>query len=173
MQPHGSATHGKSCRPPTFAMTELMRLIAILLAMLCHPALSAAAADVPADVARYLAGLPVAAAGPLRDLTAGGVRQDHSRRLGEAWSGFDRRLLSKLRTFAMNQLVDRRHTALYFFSGPDFAYAQALFPEASTYVLAGLSQPTHFQRPTQPSSASSRCRGCERHLKLFLTSGCS
>jgi hypothetical protein len=40
-----------------------MRLIAILLAMLCHPA----AADVPADVARYLAGLPVAAAGPLRD----------------------------------------------------------------------------------------------------------
>ena len=50
-----------------------MRLIAILLAMLCHPALSAAAADVPADVARYLAGLPVAAAGPLRDLTAGGV----------------------------------------------------------------------------------------------------
>ena len=133
-------------------MTDLMRLIAILLAMLCHPALSAAAADVPADVARYLAGLPVAAAGPLRDLTAGGVRQDHSRRLGEAWSGFDRRLLSKLRTFAMNQLVDRRHTALYFFSGPDFAYAQALFPEASTYVLAGL-EPADTFPAADPSQA--------------------
>jgi hypothetical protein len=127
-----------------FCDDGLMRLIAILLAMLCHPALSAAAADVPADVARYLAGLPVAAAGPLRDLTAGGVWQDHSRRLGEAWSGFDRRLLSKLRTFAMNQLVDRRHTALYFFSGPDFVYAQALFPEASTYVLAGLEPADTF-----------------------------
>ena len=44
----------------------------------------------------------------------------------------------------MNQLVDRRHTALYFFSGPDFAYAQALFPEASTYVLAGLEPADTF-----------------------------
>ena len=54
----------------------------------------------------------------------------------------------------MNQLVDRRHTALYFFSGPDFAYAQALFPEASTYVLAVSSQPTRSSgRPSQARRA--------------------
>ena len=121
-----------------------MRLIGILLATLCHATFAAAGADAPADVARYLAGLPVAATGSLRDLSAGEAWQEHSRKLRESWSGFDRRQLSKVRTFAKNQLVDRRHAALYFFSGPDFAYAQALFPDASTYVLAGLEPADTF-----------------------------
>jgi len=126
------------------SFARLTASIAILLIVLCLPKLPAAAADINDDVARYLAGLPVGHAGPLRDLTAGAVWQDHSRRLSEAWSGFDRRQLSKLRTFAVNRLVDRRSTALYFFSGPDFAYAQALFPEATTYVLAGLEPADKF-----------------------------
>ncbi len=121
-----------------------MRLIGILLATLCHATFAAAGADAPADVARYLAGLPVAATGSLRDLSAGEAWQEHSRKLRESWSGFDRRQLSKVRTFAKNQLVDRRRAALYFFSGPDFAYAQALFPDATTYVLAGLEPADTF-----------------------------
>lgn len=130
--------------PHNFGRASLVSGIAILLGLLWHPLIAAAGADVAGDVTRYLAGLPVVTAGPLRELTAGEVWQDHSRRMSEAWTGFDRRQLSKLRTFASNQLVDPRQAALYFFSGPDFAYVQALFPNASTYVLAGLEPADTF-----------------------------
>ena len=55
---HFSSAFRRSPMPRVSGRTDLISGIAILLAMLCHPALSVAAADVPADVARYLAGLP-------------------------------------------------------------------------------------------------------------------
>jgi hypothetical protein len=35
-------------------------------------------------------------------------------------------------------LTDKHDAMLYMFSGPDFLYATSFFPNASTYVLAGL-----------------------------------
>ena len=46
--------------------------------------------------------------------------------------------LSKVREFSKNYLTDKHDTMLYMFSGPDFLYATSFFPNASTYVLAGL-----------------------------------
>ena len=46
--------------------------------------------------------------------------------------------LSKVREFSKKYLTDKHDTMLYMFSGPDFLYATSFFPNASTYVLAGL-----------------------------------
>src|SRR5262249_516136 len=46
--------------------------------------------------------------------------------------------LSKVREFSKNYLTDQHDTMLNMFSGPDFLYATSFFPNASTYVLAGL-----------------------------------
>jgi hypothetical protein len=46
--------------------------------------------------------------------------------------------LSKVREFSKKYLSDKHDTMLYMFSGPDFLYATSFFPNASTYVLAGL-----------------------------------
>jgi hypothetical protein len=46
--------------------------------------------------------------------------------------------LSKVRQFSKEYLTDKQDTMLYMFSGPDFLYATSFFPNASTYVLAGL-----------------------------------
>ena len=46
--------------------------------------------------------------------------------------------LSKVREFSKKYLSDNHDTMLYMFSGPDFLYATSFFPNASTYVLAGL-----------------------------------
>jgi hypothetical protein len=46
--------------------------------------------------------------------------------------------LSKVRQFSKEYLADKQDTMLYMFSGPDCLYATSFFPNASTYVLAGL-----------------------------------
>jgi hypothetical protein len=46
--------------------------------------------------------------------------------------------LAKVRAFAAQYLKSPSKTLFYTFSGPDFVYANAFFPSATTYVLAGL-----------------------------------
>jgi hypothetical protein len=46
--------------------------------------------------------------------------------------------LSKVRLHSKEYLSDKYDPMLYMFSGPDFLYATLFFPNAATYVLAGL-----------------------------------
>ena len=46
--------------------------------------------------------------------------------------------LSKIREFSEKYLTEKHDTVFYMFSGPDFLYATSFFPNASTYILAGL-----------------------------------
>jgi hypothetical protein len=46
--------------------------------------------------------------------------------------------LSKIREFSEKYLTEKHETVFYMFSGPDFLYATSFFPNAATYVLAGL-----------------------------------
>ena len=46
--------------------------------------------------------------------------------------------LARIRAWSKTQVHGRRSTLFYMFSGPDYLYADAFFPDASTYVLAGL-----------------------------------
>lgn len=107
-----------------------------LLALWAAPA-AAAPAD-PNDTARLLAGLPPSEGPPLIALTRDASWQRHARSLDRAWRQLETRQLSRIRAWSQRHLTRHRPLMLYPFSGPDFLYADAFFPRASTYVLAAL-----------------------------------
>ena len=88
------------------------------------------------DTARFLAGMPLAAESSLAQLSAPG----HQAQANAAWTKLDTRQLSKVKAFANTELVPLTGTGplFYPFSGPDLLYAEALFPNASAYLLTGL-----------------------------------
>jgi hypothetical protein len=112
-------------------------LLAAALAFGVSPAHSAEAAT-PDDTARFLAGLSPAAASPLAAMARDPIWQQHARYFDTIFAREDSVTLSKVRAFSRDQLPEKHEAVLYTFSGPDFLYATSFFPNASTYVLAGL-----------------------------------
>jgi len=98
------------------------------------------AADSTADAtAKFLAGLPVNAT-PLESYASTPGLKSHATDLDRAWKQFDERQLSKIRAWAPQALgaaYQDTGPMYYMFSGPDFLYANAFFPNASTYILCG------------------------------------
>jgi len=90
------------------------------------------------DVARFIAGLEPAEDSPLAALTRDPAWQYHARSLDAAWSRLEKDRLSKIRTWSAANLTEPKPTVLYMFSGPDFLYVDAFFPDRTTYVLSGL-----------------------------------
>ena len=95
----------------------------------------AATAD---DTARVLAGLQPSSNSPLAVFTNYPAWLSHARNLDSIFAREENAQLSKVRDFSKKYLSDKHDTMLYMFSGPDFLYATSFFPNASTYVLAGL-----------------------------------
>ena len=90
------------------------------------------------DTARFLAGLPPSSNSPLAALTRDPTWPSHARYFDSIFAREESAHLSKVREFSEKYLTDKHDTMLYMFSGPDFLYATSFFPNASTYVLAGL-----------------------------------
>lgn len=93
------------------------------------------------DTARFLAGLHPSPQSPLAALTQDRGWQQHADTLNAIWAGLDANQLSKIRGWSQTNLAGRKPVTYYPFSGPDFLYADAFFPNSSTYILAGL-EPT-------------------------------
>jgi hypothetical protein len=113
----------------------------LVLVLFCVAAAPGARAEPVAkanDVARFLAGLEPAADSPLAPLTREPVWQAHAQALNAAWSRVEKERLSKIRTWSAANLTEPQPTVLYMFSGPDFLYVDAFFPDRTTYVLSGL-----------------------------------
>ena len=90
------------------------------------------------DTARFLAGLQPSSSSPLAAFTNDPAWVSHARNLNSMFAREESVQLSKVREFSKKYLTDKHDTMLYMFSGPDFLYATSFFPNASTYVLAGL-----------------------------------
>jgi hypothetical protein len=90
------------------------------------------------DTARLLAGMQPSAASPLTAFTREGSWQRHAKLFDTAWANLEKRQLAKIRTWSAEHITQRQPVVYYMFSGPDFLYADAFFPGASTYVLSGL-----------------------------------
>jgi hypothetical protein len=91
------------------------------------------------DTARFLAGLPVT--GPLERLTQDAAWIDHSTRMNAAWKKkeyFQIGPISAWMTLHAPEYYRSSRPVYYMFSGPDFLYADIFFPNADTYILAGL-----------------------------------
>jgi hypothetical protein len=100
-----------------------------------------AAGGITDDTARYLAGLQPPSGSPIAGLTREEGWQEHSRFFDHAFGELDRTQLAKVRAWSSAQLHQPQSTMFYMFSGPDFLYADAFFPAATTYVMAGLEPP--------------------------------
>ena len=90
------------------------------------------------DTARFLAGLSPSPNSPLASLVETPAWPSHARYFDSIFAREERVHLSKIREFSKRYLTEKHDTMLYMFSGPDFLYATSFFPNASTYVLAGL-----------------------------------
>src|SRR3954463_1940101 len=114
-----------------------LRLFLVALAGLTVPLLAQEGAS-PNDQARFLAGLPV------RNSALDAFAHDpqwaqHAVEMDQAWGKAEERQLAKVRSFASSHVPgsNSRDTMYYMFSGPDFLYANTVFPNASTYILCG------------------------------------
>jgi hypothetical protein len=90
------------------------------------------------DTARFLAGMKPSADSPLARLTKEGGWVRHARTMDAAWKRIETRQLSKIRAWSKENVPGTRKQMLYMFSGPDFLYANAFFPDAEIYVLSAL-----------------------------------
>ncbi len=90
------------------------------------------------DTARFLAGMTPAEDSPLFKYTREPYWQQHARSFDNSWRELENRRLSKIRGWSAQHLKDRKAPLYYMFSGPDLLYADAFFPNATTYLFAGL-----------------------------------
>jgi len=137
---------------------------AFLLAFWVNSAIAAESA--PNDTARFLAGLAPAPGTPLAERADDSGWKQHAKYFDSAWEKLESRQLSKISDWRTKALPPAQQTMFYMFSGPDFLYANAMFPKAKTYVLSGLEP---VGRVPELSEMSDRAlRGELRALQVSL-----
>ena len=124
----------------------------------------------PNDTARFLAGLQPSATSPLAALTQDGAWRAHASRFDSIFGSVDHRQLAKIRAWSKAKLTSPSPVLFYMFSGPDFLYANAFFPNASTYVMAALEPAGAIPDLTRLSrgSVDAGMRGIEVSLRSIL-----
>src|ERR1700759_5226497 len=118
----------------------LKNIVAAVITLLLAAAAPARAAD-PAradDTAHVLAGMQPSAQSPLAALTKEAAWQRHARFFDSAFGQLDQRQISKVKAWSAANVSAPKPTMFYMFSGPDFLYADAFYPNATTYVLSAL-----------------------------------
>jgi hypothetical protein len=124
-------------------MMQLVRVAMLAAAVMFAAAPLARAADAATadDTAKFLAGMMPSADSPLTPLTRDPSWQRHARFFDSAFAQLEQRQLSKIHAWSETNLAAPRPTMFYMFSGPDFLYANAFYPKATTYVLSALEPP--------------------------------
>ncbi len=135
-------------KPTSRTLAGLLALLPLLVAgraAAAEPAPAAAAAPAVQesldDQARFLAGMPVSDASPLKTLEAEKGVQEYAKALDADWALLRKRRLDPMtewRTTELAPKIDPKRNLYYLFGGPDFVSAAVLYPEAPVYVLAGL-----------------------------------
>lgn len=115
---------------------SLTAFVVALPLMAC--AARAADTSTPDDTAHFLAGMAPKADSPLAKIAGEGSWKQHARYFDSAWGHLEKQQLSRIRAWSGQNLAKPQSTLFYMFSGPDFLYADAFFPNANTYVLSGL-----------------------------------
>ncbi len=99
------------------------------------------AIDPSADAtAKFLAGMPLDGTS-LENYAADPAWTAHAAEFDRAWARMDQLQLAKIRDWApqfLGEAYADTGPMFYMFSGPDFLYANAFFPNASTYILCGI-----------------------------------
>ena len=154
-------------------MFRSFKVVTVAAVMLLAGAFVAAnAADVtPDDTARFLAGMMPSADSPLMALTKDPAWQRHARFFDSAFAQLDQRQISRVRAWSDANVATPKPTMFYMFSGPDFLYANAFFPKATTYVLSALEPPGSVPDLTRVShgGVSAALSNVEHSLNSILS----
>ena len=129
--------------------------------------------------AKFLAGLPLRDT-PLESYVNFPGWTTHATDLDRAWNQLEQRQLSRIRAWAPQVLGPAYQDTgpmYYMFSGPDFLYANAFFPNASTYILCGIEpvglipELEKIPRPALASSLANLRRSLDNVLSFsfFIT----
>ena len=123
-------------------MTVVIRSIFLCAFFALAPGLVRAAdGQASDDIAHFLAGLPPSANSPLAGLTNDAAWKKHADVFNADWKNLESKQLEKVRTWSSANLKQSQPVLYYMFSGPDYLYANAFFPNAKTIIMAGL-EPT-------------------------------
>jgi hypothetical protein len=154
-------------------MFRTLKTVAVAAIMLFAGAFATAnAADVtPDDTARFLAGMMPSADSPLMALTKDPAWQHHARFFDSAFAQLDQRQISRVRAWSDANVATPKPTMFYMFSGPDFLYANAFYPKATTYVLSALEPPGSVPDLTRVShgGVSAALSNVEHSLNSILS----
>jgi hypothetical protein len=93
------------------------------------------------ETSRFLAGMSPVSDPLLLELAEDRNWERHAQILNDAWAGFEDGRLSKVRDWSAAHIPAAsrsKEPLFYMFSGPDFLFADAFYPEASTYVFCGV-----------------------------------
>ena len=141
---------------------------ALLLACAAARAAEPAGSADPNENARILAGLPPSPNSPLVAITRATSWQEHAKFFDAAWASLEKRQLTKIRTWTAVNLRAPKATCYYLFSGPDYLYANAFYPSASTYILCGLEPVGHIPDATKTTNLIAALQGLEKSLNDML-----
>jgi hypothetical protein len=123
-------------------MLRALKFAAAAVMLLAGAIGAARAAEVtPDDTARFLAGMMPSTDSPLTALTRDPAWQRHAKFFDSAFAQLEQRQLAKVRAWSEANVAAPKPTMFYMFSGPDFLYANAFYPKATTYVLSALEPP--------------------------------
>jgi hypothetical protein len=126
------------------------------------------------DMARFIAGLQPSEGSPLVPLTGNPGWQRYAQSFNANWEALEKRQLVKVRAWSGRYLQNRKDPLYYMFSGPDFLYANAFFPDASTYLMSGLETvgpvPTVSERTIASLPRILSSIGSSIKLSFFITS---
>lgn len=111
---------------------------ALVMSVISWAGNAAAGGASPDDTARFLAGLAPSAGSPLEALAKEPAWQSHAKYFNSAYKSLEDRQLSKVKAWSKSHVTKAEPVLFYMFSGPDYLYADAFFPAAKTYILAGL-----------------------------------
>ncbi|MDB6120246.1 MAG: hypothetical protein JWO08_4027, partial [Verrucomicrobiaceae bacterium] len=153
-------------------MKSVPLIAALLLGSLCLSPVRAADFASPNQEARFLAGLPVD--GPLEPLTHEYAWKEHSKEFGKAWAEVEKKQLSKISEWmpqVANHAYEDTSPLYYLFSGPDFLYAHAFFPNASTTIMCGIEPvgPPPDIASLTPESRAAALRTLRKSLEAVLS----
>lgn len=123
----------------------------------------------PNDNARFLAGMALPESSPLTRFTRDAAWKEHAKYFDAAWAKLEKSQLAKIRAWTAENLKAPKATCFYMFSGPDFLYADAFFPSASTYVMSGLEPVGGIPDVTKLASIGPAVRNLQRSLNSVLS----
>ena len=129
-------------------------------------------APAPDDEARFLAGLPVAGT-PLESLSHSRGWAAYAGEFDRAWAQLDKHQLQTIAAWApgaVGQYCADTGPVFYPFSGPDFLYAHAFFPNATAYVLCGIEPigPLPQVENLRPETLDASLAGLRQSLDTLL-----